>query len=181
MNVIDNGSRNAESKASMWPEDGDGGRARSASLQMLVRAAVIAAVYVALCWLLAPISFGIVQFRVAEALTVLPILYPEAVPALYVGVMLANIIGGYGPWDIFGGSAVTLLAAIVTYRYRRSIVAYLSPVVLNAFLVSAYLAPMLGWPYWLAVLSVGAGEAGVVFLLGRPLIYALERAGAGKK
>ena len=117
--------------------------------------AVIAAVYVALCAGLPWISYGMVQFRVAEALTVLPILYVEAVPGLFVGCLLANIIGGFGVWDIFGGSLVTLIAALVTYRFRTSFIAYLSPVVFNSLLVSAYLtlvvggAPYYAWAGWI--------------------------------
>jgi uncharacterized membrane protein len=119
----------------------------------------------------------LVQFRVSEALTVLPILFPEAVPALYVGCLLANVFGGLGAIDIFGGSFITLVAALATYYTRRSFVAYLAPIVLNGLLVSLYLAPILQVPYWFCALSVGAGEAGVVILLGIPLVIALRRAG----
>lgn len=140
-----------------------------------LRGAVIAAIYVALCAGLPWISYGMIQFRVAEALTVLPILYVEAIPGLYVGCLLANIIGGFGVWDIFGGSFVTLLAALVTYRFRASFVAYLSPVVLNSLLVSAYLtfvvggAPYYAWAGWILL-----GEGAVVFGLGVPLVRALR-------
>ncbi|HHY46041.1 MAG TPA: QueT transporter family protein [Firmicutes bacterium] len=145
-------------------------------IKRLTRGAIIAALYVGLVYLLLPISFGPVQLRVAEALTVLPILYVEAIPALFVGCLLANILGGLGPWDIFGGSLVTLVAAIVTYRFRNSIIAYLSPVVLNGLLVSLYLT----WiteklPYWATALSISASEAVVVFGLGMPLIHYLRR------
>lgn len=141
----------------------------------IIRAGLIASIYIILCYILKPISYGIFQFRVAEALSVLPIVFPEAIPALFVGVMLANIIGGLGPWDIFGGSLVTLLAASLTYRFRNSLLAYLSPVILNAVLISLYLAPILGWPYPVAVLSIAVGEGAVVFLLGYPLIQYLKR------
>jgi len=116
-----------------------------------------------------------IQFRIAEALTVLPMLYVEAIPGLFIGCMGANIIGGYGLWDIFGGSLVTLVAAIVTYRFRNSFIAYLSPVVLNGLLVSAYLsvivggAPYYAWAAWILI-----GEAVVVFGLGMPLVKALR-------
>ena len=64
------------------------------STNSLTRGAIIAALYAALTLLLAPISYGEVQFRLAEALTVLPVVLPEAVPALAVGCLLANILGG---------------------------------------------------------------------------------------
>ncbi|MGI5839728.1 MAG: QueT transporter family protein [bacterium] len=154
------------------------------TLQQLVRAAVIASVYVIISYILLPLSFGIVQFRAAEALTVLPILYPEAIPGVFIGCLLSNIIGGLGLWDIFGGSTVTLLAALVTYYYRGSFVAYLSPIILNGLLVSLYLSQIFGAPYWITAAGIAASEAGVVFLLGIPLVHYLRRryfADAGKR
>lgn len=144
----------------------------------IVRAALIAAIYVLLVYLFAGFSFGIFQFRPAEALTLLPILYPEAVPALFIAVMLSNILGGLGPWDIFGGSLVTLLAAWVTYRYRHSWIAYASPIVFNAFLISIYLRVIFEVPYWLSVVGIGISEAVSVLLLGMPLVRLLRRRGA---
>lgn len=145
-------------------------------LRSIVRAAIIAALYVILVWLLAPVSFGPIQFRVAEALTLLPMLYVEAVPGLFVGVLLANLLGGLGLWDIFGGSLVTLLAAYITWRYRdKPLIAILSPIVLNAFLISLYLHYIFTLPYWAMVLSIGGSEAVVVLLVGVPLFKILER------
>jgi uncharacterized membrane protein len=144
-------------------------------LRRTVRGAVIAGTYVALCVGFSWISYGMVQFRIAEALTVLPVLYVEAVPGLFIGCMLANIIGGLGVWDIFGGSLVTLLAAILTYRFRESVVAYLSPIALNSLLVSAYLTYVVGGaPYYAYVGWILIGEASVVLCLGIPLVRALK-------
>ncbi|NMB10784.1 MAG: QueT transporter family protein [Firmicutes bacterium] len=143
----------------------------------IVRAALIAAVYILLVYLFAGFSFGIFQFRPAEALTLLPMLYPEAIPALFVAVMLSNILGGLGPWDIFGGSLVTLLAAWVTYRYRHTWIAYASPIVLNALLISIYLRLIFEVPYWLSVIGIGISEAISVLLLGIPLVRLLKRRG----
>ena len=80
----------------------------------LTRGAIIAALYAAITLLLAPISYGEVQVRIAEALTLLPILLPEAVPALTIGCLLANILGGTTIFDILFGTLATLLAAICT-------------------------------------------------------------------
>ena len=147
----------------------------SVNLRYLTRAAIVAAIYIALVVGFAPWSFGVVQFRPAEALTVLPILFPEAVPGLFVGVMLSNIIGGLGPCDIFGGSLVTLLAAYVTYRFRDSWIAFASPIVFNALLISLYLRVIFQVPYWITVLSIGLSEALSVLGLGLPLIWMLRR------
>lgn len=156
----------------------DGGM--GAVTRRLARGAAIAAVYIVLIIALTPVSFGPLQFRAAEALTTLPILFPEAVPALWVGALVGNIVGGLGPWDIFGGSFVTLLAAWVTRVFRRSWIAYASPIVLNAFLVSAYLYAIAKLPYLLTVLAIGGSEAVVVLLLGIPLVKILRARGYGK-
>jgi len=135
---------------------------------------MITGLYIVITYILAPVSFGPLQFRLAEALTVLPILYPEAVPALFLGVMLANIIGGLGMIDIIGGSLVTLLAAAVTYRFRFSFIAYLSPIIFNGVLVSLYLSVLFGIPYWITALQITASQAVVVLLFGYPLIKFLQ-------
>ncbi|NLY30661.1 MAG: QueT transporter family protein [Firmicutes bacterium] len=145
------------------------------STRQMVRAALIAAVYILLVYIFAGVSFGIFQLRPAEALTLLPMLYPEAVPALFVGVMLSNILGGLGPWDVFGGSLVTLLAAWLTYRYRYSWIAYASPIVCNALLISIYLHLIFQVPYWLSVVGIGVSEAFSVLVLGIPLVKLIER------
>ena len=69
----------------------------------LARGAIIAALYTALTVLLAPLSYGEVQIRFSEAFTLLPILMPEAVPALLVGCLLSNILGGCSIFDIVFG------------------------------------------------------------------------------
>jgi uncharacterized membrane protein len=143
----------------------------------LARAALIAGVYVVTTWALAPISFGPLQLRLSEALTLLPILYPEAIPALFIGAMVANIFSPLGLVDILGGSIVTLIAAYMTRRFRRSHLAYLSPVLLNSLLVSIYLHPVFGWTYGMTALSIGISEAIVVYALGLPLIRFLREKG----
>ncbi|ADQ14787.1 QueT transporter family protein [Halanaerobium hydrogeniformans] len=141
----------------------------------MARGAAITALYVVITYFLAPISFGPLQFRAAEALTLLPIIFPEAVPALFLGVLLANVIGGLGMVDIIGGSLVTLLAAYVTYKYRDSIIAYLSPIVFNAFLISIYLHLLFSLPYWLTVLQIGVSQTLVIVLLGYPMVKYLKK------
>ena len=87
----------------------------------LARAGIIAALYALLTVFLQPFSFGIWKFRASEALTVLPaILFPEAIPALFVGCLIANVVGN-GIWDIFIGSFATLIAATLTYITAKAI------------------------------------------------------------
>ena len=144
----------------------------------LTRAAIIAALYAALTLLLAPMSFGLVQIRISEALTLLPILLPEAVPALAVGCLIANLLGGAMAVDVLFGTLATLLAAIFTRLLaRRLLPAMLMPVLFNGLIVGAVVhvayAPTV--PMLLCMLSVAAGEAVSCCLLGPLMLRALER------
>ena len=155
----------------------------------LVRAALIAAIYVVLTYLagLMNLAYGPVQFRFSEALTVLPFLLPEAVPGLFIGCVVSNLLSPYGALDLVVGSLATLLAALWTGKCRRRCMAPLPPVVCNAALVGAMLAWYeaglgAGFPLAFAynALTVGAGEAAVCYLLGLPLLRVLESRGAIK-
>ncbi|WP_256366491.1 QueT transporter family protein [Thermanaeromonas sp. C210] len=136
---------------------------------------MIAAVYAVITIVLAPISFGMVQVRVAEALTLLPIIFPEAIWGLFLGCLISNIFGGMGPIDIFLGSLTTLVAAWLTYRLRGSPLAYVPPIVLNGLIVGAYLSFLLQVNLFLCIVSVSAGEAVAVLGLGIPLLRRLRK------
>ncbi len=144
--------------------------------EKLVKAAIIAAIYTILTVALAPLSYGPIQVRVAEALTLLPFWFgvPAAV-ALWLGCMLANTFGGLGAIDIFGGSLITLVAGLLTSRAPNVYIGALPPVLLNAFGIAAILNYVLGFPYWPAVLYVGLGQAVSVMLLGIPLMTFLVK------
>ena len=144
----------------------------------LTRAAIIAALYAALTLLLAPISYGEVQIRFSEALTILPVLLPEAVPALAVGCLLANILGGCTIFDILFGTLATLLAALCTRRLKdRFWLAAAMPVLFNGVIVGAVVhfcyAPVIPLP--LCMLSVAAGEAVACLIAGPLLLRVLRR------
>ena len=155
------------------------------STRDLARAAVIAAAYAALAWAsnLFGLAFGPVQFRLSEALCVLP--YRErrtAVPGLVVGCLLANLLSPYGLLDLTVGTLATLLAAVWSGRSRSVWTAALPPIVCNALLVGAMLAwESTGFSAAFAglfaynALTVGLGEAAVCLLLGVPLLRALEK------
>ena len=144
----------------------------------LARGAIIAALYAVLTLLLQPLSYGEVQIRFSEALTLLPILMPEAVPALAVGCLLANVLGGCMLVDIVFGTLATLLAAICTRRLReRFWLAALMPVLFNGVIVGSVVhycyAPMIALP--LCMLSVAAGEAVDCLVVGPVLLRVLRR------
>ena len=142
----------------------------------IVRSAVIAALYAALTLALYPISFGAVQFRVSEALTLLPIVMPEAIPGLFVGCLVSNLIGSATAWDIIFGSLATLIAAILTYATRRNkILAAFWPVLCNTVIVGLVLALTLDLPVFLTMGEVGLGELAVVYTVGMAMLAALKR------
>ena len=147
----------------------------------LALSAAIAAVYAVLTYVLQPISYGAVQLRVAEALTLLPILMPQAIPGLFVGCLLANLLGGFGPADVIFGSLATLAAAVCTYKLRKNrLVAALPPVLINAVVVGIMLHVVAGFELWSTMGYVALGQAAAVYILGLPLLKAVEKIDLGR-
>lgn len=151
----------------------------------LIRAALIAALYMLLTLLLQPISFGAIQFRLSEALMLLPVFAPEAVPGLAAGCLLANLLGG-GVWfDVIFGALATLLAAICVRRLRaRPWLGAAATVIVNALIVGPAVyfgyvhapgAPVSIPALIAAVGTVALGEAAACFALGLPLTRMLRR------
>lgn len=150
----------------------------SQSTGTLTRGAIIAALYAAITLLFAPISYGEVQIRLSEALTLLPVLLPEAVPALAVGCLLSNILGGAMIFDVIFGTLATLLAALCTRALRGNVLlASFMPVLFNGLIVGCVVhycyAPMVSLP--LCMLFVAAGEALSCMLLGPIVLRAVKR------
>ncbi len=153
--------------------------------KMLCRAGIFAALYAVLTWPLGYLAYnGFVQIRPAEALTILPLVYAESVPALYVGCLLANLLSGYGGWDIGLGSLCSLVAAALTYvagKYIRNlpaklIVGGLFPVLVNAFVIPLVmlLAGSTELGYWANFASMVATESVWVYALGVPLFFGIR-------
>ncbi len=147
-------------------------------------AGIIAALYAVLTISLAPISYGVYQIRVAEALTILPFVYPIAMIGLFVGCLVANIFGGNGLPDIIFGSLFTLLAGYLTYltskiRSRKIslIMAPFPPVIINALGVAIYLSLITDMSYLFVVQMVGVGQIVACYGLGLPLLYYLVSKG----
>ncbi len=153
----------------------------------LAAAALVAAVYAAATIALAPISYGPLQFRVSEVLTILPFFMPVMTWGVWIGCILANLYTG-SIFDIVFGSLATLLAALCTAHFGKKgntranrLLGCLMPVVFNAVIVGAVLT----WGYRIMefesplasfafnALTVGIGEAGVLYLIGLPLMKLL--------
>lgn len=142
----------------------------------LALAGLIAAIYAAATLILPIPQYMGIQFRVAEAMTVLPFLFPEAIPGLAVGCFLANLLGSPIMLDWIFGTLATLLAALWTRRMPNLWLAALPPVLCNMVIVGAEIAWFevqnggAFWPaYGLNALTVGLGEAAACYLLGMPL------------
>ncbi len=145
--------------------------------RVLAFSGIIAALYVALTLLFAPISYGQIQFRISEALTLLPVISPAGIPGLFVGCFISNIFGG-SVIDAVIGSLASLLAAILTRRFRDRIwLAALMPVVTNAVVISLVLWYTSGLHPFISFLTVGAGQAAVCYLLGVPLVKLMQNRG----
>lgn len=145
--------------------------------QFLTEAAAIGAIYVVLTLLLAPLSFGEVQIRFSEALTILPFFTPAAIPGLFIGCIIANLLGGAIPVDIIFGSIPTLIGAVFTYKLRNSnrFLAPIPPIAANAIIVPFVLRFGYGvnLPIPLMMLTVGIGEVVSCAIVGLILQTAL--------
>ncbi len=146
---------------------------------LMTQAAMIAAIYVALCMLFAPVSYGPVQLRFAEALTILPFFTPAAIPGLFIGCLIANLMGGAIVLDVVCGSIATLIGAIGTYLLGKKsrYLAPLPPIVANALIVPFVLYYGYGEPLPIPfmMLTVGAGEVLGCGVLGMILLTALSK------
>jgi uncharacterized membrane protein len=161
-------------------------------------AAMIAALYTALCIALAPFGYGPVQVRVAEALTLLPVFSPLCIWGVTLGCAVANLVGFLtganilGAFDILFGTLATLIAGILSYRLRNirfkglPVVSAIPPVLVNALVIGLELTYMLVGTFDTGVfavnaLQVGLGQTAACFVLGLPMCYMLEKTGIAKK
>lgn len=158
----------------------------------ICRAGIICALYVALTYAFMPFAFGPVQVRPAEALCLLPLLFPEAVPALFVGCALSNIASPYVAFDVPIGSMTTLLASLGTYMvgrffktdWNKVIVGGLFPVLLNALILPIVMVFIFGEAdnhtsllvaYYTYFGSIAFTQAIWVYALGTPLYLVCKR------
>ncbi len=152
---------------------------RDKKVLFMAQAAMIAALYVALTYVFAPISFSEVQVRIAEALTILPVFTPAAIPGLFIGCLLGNIMGGALVPDILLGSLATLIGAFFTWKLRKAnpFLAPVPPIVANTLIVPFVLKYAYGvdLPIPFMMLTVGAGEVLSCGVLGVLLYFALKK------
>ena len=155
----------------------------SVKIRRIVFAAMVAAIYAALTLSLSFFSFGVIQYRIAEGLTILPYFASFSIPGLLIGCIVSNVISPLGIMDMIFGSLATLIAAISTYyigksklRFKR-ILAPLPAVVVNAFIIGILLKLLYvkDMPLLLCMLQVAWGELVCCYGIGLPLIYVIEK------
>ena len=152
---------------------------RNQKVLFLTHAAMIAAIYVVLTMIFQPFSFGEIQVRIAEALTILPVFTPAAIPGLFIGCLIGNILGGSILPDIIFGSMATLIGALFTYLLRRQnkFLAPLPPIISNILIIPFVLRYAYGinLPIPFVMLTVGIGEMISCGILGMILHMALQK------
>ena len=171
---------------------------KQSKVYQMALAAMIAAMYAAVSLALAPISFGKVQLRIAEALTLLPVFDPVMIVGVSLGCLITNTVGFFTGADILGwldipfGTLATVIAAVLSYWLRNvrvkgiPVLSALPPVLLNAAIVGGELTFLIAGSFqWkifaVQALSVGAGELIACAALGLPLVWMLEKTGVTKR
>ena len=147
----------------------------------VTNAAVIAALYVALTWLSSLVGLSgqnAIQFRLSEALTILPYFTSAAIPGVTIGCLLANILTGALPWDVVFGTLASLLGAVFTYLLRKyKWLAPVPPILANTIIVPFVLQYAYGLAdaWWYLALTVFIGEFVMCGVLGMILLFAIDK------
>ena len=159
-------------------------------IRFIVYNGIVAALYIVLTYFLAPISYGPLQARISEAMTVFPIFSFNMIPGLTIGCLVSNLINpdNLGPVDIIGGTLATLIAGIFSriIGKKNMWLGIIPPVVSNGIIVGGYLPFLLfdtvTWQEVLfTMLTVAAGEAAVLIVLGLPLVAVIGKTGLKNK
>lgn len=161
------------------------------SVKYMTKASLIAAIYIVLVLIqvlpfpLATLTFGPVQLRLAEGLVLLPLVEAAAIPGVFIGCLISNLIlasySGFGLIDIFAGSLVTLIAAILTSKMKNKISAMIPPVALNGLIVSIWVSYFTRIPYLYTVVGISVGELISVGIFGSLFLYVYEKATSFKE
>lgn len=152
---------------------------KNKQILFLTQAALIAALYVVLTLISNVLGLASMQIQVrfSEALTILPYFTPAAVPGVFIGCLMSNLLAGGALLDIVFGSLATLLAAVLTYLFRRfKWLAPLPPIVCNTLIIPFVLKYAYGIiPLWLSFLTVCAGEIISAGVFGMLLLFTLQK------
>ena len=162
------------------------------NIRKIVFSGLIAALYIALTVASYPLAYNAVQFRISEALTILPFFFPFAVPGIVIGVFISNLIGPFGLVDAIVGGGASLVAALFTmwigirwreYKWSKALACF-PPVIFNAVFIGAMIAYfMLSYnetdsfaaAFFFSAMWVGFGQLVVMYVIGFPLMIILPK------
>lgn len=154
-------------------------RRNTASVLLLTQAAMVAALYVVLTMIANALGLasGAIQVRFSEALTILPYFTPAAIPGLFIGCLLSNLLTGCAVPDILFGSLATLTGAVLTRKLRKNKwMAPIPPIAANAIIMPFVLLYAYGIkPLWLSFVTVALGEIISCGVLGMLLLFTLKK------
>ena len=157
----------------------------------IARAGIFSALYIVLSLIVFPFASGAIQVRLGEALTLLPLLFPEAIASLFIGCVLVNVITGCALIDVFFGAFITLVSAVLTFLVGRAVksavlkitLGGIFPILLNAFLLPLiwyFCYGELEYVYIIQVLFVLLGQTVSIYGLGSIMYLAIERSNLKK-
>ncbi|ACK42763.1 MULTISPECIES: QueT transporter family protein [Dictyoglomus] len=141
----------------------------------VAKIALYAASYSVLTVILSPISYGPIQVRISEFMTLFPFIDKLAIPGLFIGCAIANLFSPAGWIDVIFGSLFTLIAAYLTRKMPNVYLSPIPPILINAFGVSLYLHLFFKLPYLLNVLYIGVGETIATYIIGLPILLYIFR------
>ena len=157
---------------------------KNLTAKKIANTGIISATYVAITLILMPISFGAVQVRLSEALTILPLVMPEAIVGLTLGCLISNLFG-FGAIDVIFGTIATFLSALLTYlsgkkiknKALKFVVGAFFPVIINAIIVPLIfiMTGSADQVYIINFLTVFAGQFLSVYVVGGYLYFALKK------
>lgn len=143
-------------------------------IKFIASSAIIAALYVALTWLLAPISYGSIQFRLSEILVLLVFFNPKYALAIIIGTFISNTTSSLGWYDMVFGTLATTLSVLTITKCKNIYQAALAPVIFNGLIVALELLIALEIPFVMSLIYVAFGEAVVLFFIGIPVMNSIK-------
>lgn len=154
--------------------------------RMLTEGAIIAAMYVALTFVskIFGLDSGAIQIRISEALCIMPIFSQAAVPGLFIGCLIANILTGCAVWDVVFGAIATLIGAIGTRCFaKKRLAAMICPIISNTVIVPIVIKTVynIEMAYPVVCLCVFVGEVISCGILGQALIKVLDKSSIYKQ
>lgn len=144
-------------------------------VKFLVISAMIAAIYTSLTLIFQPISYGFMQIRVSEVLTVMPFFTLAAIPGLTIGCLISNIVGGNGILDIIFGTLATFIAALLSSKMKKIYLVPLPPVLVNAVIIGIMISYLLNINVGLTMVWIGLGQLIACYGLGYPFMKMLTK------